>query len=411
MPLIDYSFLNKILKKPKAEKGYQHVKKSYLKRVRWAVSFFYFTMGLCFATWASRIPDIKTALDLSEGQLGFILLALPIGQLLAMPFSGRLVTKYGSREILIIAILCYIVNLTNLGLATKEWQLALGLFLFGISGNFCNISLNTQAVYAEKIHRKTIMSSFHGVWSLAGFSGALLGLLMMSLNLLAHNHFMIVAGIGLLFITTNYSYLIKSGGKVKLVRKGFFSKPDKNLLWLGVIGFCCMASEGIMFDWSGVYFKEIVKIKGALVILGYTSFMIMMATGRFFGDRFVRRYGAKKVLQFAGILISVGLFTAVLFPYLISSTLGFMLVGIGVSTVVPNLYSIAGKNKKVAPGIALTTVASVSFLGFLMGPPLIGYIAELTNLRYSFAFIGIFGFIITLMVSNLKVFKQNSFAN
>ncbi len=361
-------------------------------------------MGLSFASWASRIPDIKTALQLSEGELGTLLLALPLGQLTAMPFSGRIVTKYGSKSVLIIAILCYIFNLTNLGLATQPWQLAIGLYLFGVAGNFCNISLNTQGVYAEKMYKKTIMSSFHGVWSLAGFTGALVALVMMAFHLSPHTHFVIIAIFGLVLIIFNNKYLIKASGKVVLEKKSFFSKPEKSLVWLGVIGFCCMASEGIMFDWSGVYFKEIVKAPGALVILGYTSFMIMMALGRFFGDRFIRKHGAKKILQLAGILISTGLLTAVFLPYLIPSTLGFMLVGIGVSTVIPTLYSIAGKNPKVAPGIALTTVASVSFLGFLMGPPLIGYIAELSSLQYSFALIGVFGFVITILVSKLKVF-------
>lgn len=405
MPLIDYSFLNKIIPKLSSKKNFGKVKQSYLNRVRLAVSLFYFTMGLSFASWASRIPDIKSAMQLSDGELGTILLALPLGQLTAMPISGRWVTKIGSREILIFAILAYIFNLTNLGLATEPWHLGLGLYLFGISGNFCNIALNTQGVYAERLFGKTIMSSFHGVWSLAGFCGALVGLVMMAFNLSPYHHFLIVAGLGLILIIYNYKYLVKVNTKVDLDKKSFFSKPEGDLVWLGVIGFCCMASEGIMFDWSGVYFKEIVKAPGALVILGYTSFMIMMASGRFLGDRFIYRFGAKKVLQSAGIIISTGLFTAVIFPYLIPSTIGFMLVGIGVSTVIPTLYSIAGKNKKVAPGIALTTVASVSFLGFLMGPPMIGYIAELTNLQYSFAFIGLFGFIITILVSKIKLFN------
>jgi MFS family permease len=166
-----------------------------------------------------------------------------------------------------------------------------------------------------------------------------------------------------------------------------------------------MASEGVMFDWSGVYFKDIIKVPGALVVLGYTSFMIMMASGRFFGDGLIDRFGRKKVMQISGVMISTGLFTAVLFPYIIPSTLAFMFVGLGVSTIVPTLYSIAGKHPKIPTGEALTAVSSVSFLGFLMGPPVIGYIAELSSLRFSFAFIGIFGFIIALMVSRIKAME------
>lgn len=133
--------------------------------------------------------------------------------------------------------------------------------------------------------------------------------------------------------------------------------------------------------------------------------MIMMATGRFLGDGLILRFGRKKVIQTSGLLISAGLFTAVAFPYLIPSTIGFMLVGLGVSSIVPTLYSLAGKNTTVPPGEALTIVTSVSFLGFLMGPPVIGYIAELMGLRFSFAFIGVFGILIALMVSRIKAIQ------
>ena len=157
-----------------------------------------------------------------------------------------------------------------------------------------------------------------------------------------------------------------------------------------------------MFDWSGIYFKDVVMAPHELVILGYTSFMITMALGRFIADRLVLRFGRKHLLQVSGILISSGLLISVLLPYLIPSTLAFMLVGLGVSSIVPSVYSAAGRHSTIAPGIALATVSSVSYLGFLMGPPLIGYISAAAGLRYSFAVIGIFGFFITLMVSRIK---------
>jgi MFS family permease len=132
----------------------------------------------------------------------------------------------------------------------------------------------------------------------------------------------------------------------------------------------------------------------------------MMATGRFIADYFISRIGRKKLLQISGIMISTGLFTAVLFPYLITCTIAFMLVGLGVSSIVPTVYSAAGKHTKVPTGIALATVSSVSFLGFLMGPPLIGYISEMFGLRYSFAIIGIFGMGIALLVSRIKALQD-----
>ena len=408
MPLLNYSFLNKILPKAKIKKVFRNAKLSYLNRVRLATSLFFFGMGFSFATWASRIPDFKTMLHLSEADLGTMLFALPIGQLFAMPFSGKIVTKYGSRNISIIGLLTYSACMPLLGLATLSYQLALGLFLFGFFGNFCNIAVNTQGVYTQQLFEKPIMGSFHGSWSLAGFSGALLGLLMLTLNLNPLQHFTIAFIIVLLIILFNYKYIIKtkSGTTEEKTSYSFFKNPDTTLLWLGVICFCCMASEGIMFDWSGVYFKEIVKAPGALVVLGYTSFMISMASGRFLSDILVHKYGAKKVLIISGIVISAGLYLAVLLPYLIPCTIAFMLVGFGVSNVVPIIFNAAGNVKNVPTGIALTIVTSISFLGFLIGPPIIGFIAEMTSLQYSFAFIGIFGVFISILVSRLKVFTN-----
>lgn len=400
---MEFRFINRFNTRPKL-KGYKHAKASYLKRIRWAVSLFYFAMGLCFATWASRIPDIKASLQLSESDLGSILFALPFGQLMIMPFSGKLVTKYGSHKILLLSLALYALALTNLGLATKPWHLSAGIFLFGIFGNLCNIAVNTQGVYTEELFKRTIMSSFHGAWSTAGFTGALVGIVMLALKLSPLQHFSITAVMVFVLMAANYKFLIKAKEKKNKdkAKKRFFAKPDSMLLWLGIIGFCCMASEGVMFDWSGVYFKEVVKAPGPLVILGYTSFMIMMASGRFLGDRLIFKYGRKRVLQVSGLMISIGLFTSVFLPYLVPSTLAFMLVGLGVSTIVPTVYSIAGKNATVAPGEALTIVSSVSFLGFLMGPPVIGYIAEAYGLQFSFAFIGIFGVLIAFMVSRIK---------
>jgi MFS family permease len=407
MPLIDYSFLERILPKAKIKKKFRNKKQSYLNRVRFATSLFFFGMGFCFATWASRIPDIKSMLQLSEAGLGTLLFALPAGQLSAMPFSGRTVTKYGSRNVMIVGLLLYAFCLTLLGLASVKWQLALGLYLFGVSGNFCNIAVNTQGVHTQQLFDKPIMGSFHGSWSLAGFCGALVSLLVLSLKLTPFHHFLVAFVLVIIIILTNYKFIIAT--KVIQTEKkesySFLKNPDTSLIWLGIIAFCCMASEGIMFDWSGVYFKEIVKAPGALVVLGYTSFMISMASGRFLSDLFVGKYGVKKVLITSGIVISAGLYMAVLLPYIIPCTIAFMLVGFGVSNVIPTVISIAGNNKNVPTGIALTIVSSISFLGFLIGPPLIGFIAELTSLKYSFAIIGVFGVFISVLVSRLKIFK------
>lgn len=373
-------------------------------RIRIAVSLFFFCQGIAFASWASRIPVIKDHLHLSEGQLGTILLMLPIGQLVTMALSGKLVTKYGSAKVLRIVPIAYSLVLCSIAFAQNAWQLGAILFLFGVTGNMCNISVNTQGVATEQIYKKSIMTSFHGAWSIAGFTGALVGLLTMNLGLNTLSHFLII----LIFVTgntvINQKYLVP-GKSPQKEKRSFFSKPEGSLLQLGIIGFFSMATEGAMFDWSGVYFKDIVHAPQRFVVVGYASFMIMMATGRFVGDAVIRKLGRKTTLQYSGILMFVGMMTSVIFPQFLVCTLAFMLVGIGVACNVPSIYSIAGQNKNVPSGVALAMVSSISYLGFLMGPPLIGYIAEIFSLRYSYGVFACFGLLMFIMVGRLSLFK------
>ena len=372
------------------------------KQIRMAVSVFFFCQGLCFSAWASRIPDIKGALQLTDAALGSILFALPAGQLTAMPFSGKLVTHFGSKKVLRICLVLYAICLTNMGLATQPWHLAVALFFFGVCGNMCNISVNTQAIGAEKLYGRPIMTSFHGVWSTAGFTGAAISFLLVSQHISPYMHFWIVAITVFIAVVLSQRYLQSGRSSVKPEKKKFFSKPNGALVQLGIIGFCSMASEGAMFEWSGVYLKQVVGAPEKLTMIGFGAFMVMMASGRFLGDKLIQQFGRKSMLRISGIMVSSGLFISVLFPYLLTTIIGFLIVGLGVSSIVPMVYSSAGKIPKIPPGIALASVSSISFLGFLIGPPLIGYIAEISSLRYSFAVIGLLGFGIAMMVSKLK---------
>jgi MFS family permease len=182
-------------------------------------------------------------------------------------------------------------------------------------------------------------------------------------------------------------------------------RPNKQLGLLGLIAFCCMACEGAMFDWSGVYFQKVVNAPRQLVALGYTAFMSTMAGGRFLGDWIITRLGKQQVLQASGVFIFSGLLVAILFPYLLFAILGFMLVGLGVSSVIPVVYSAAGNAKNMAPSVALATVSSIGFIGFLIGPPIIGFIAETLSLRWSFTFIAFLGLGTTLL--SAKIDKRN----
>lgn len=366
---------------------------------RIAVAVFFFVAGFIFASWASRIPHIQASLGLSEAALGSVLLALPAGLMVSLLGAGALIARLGSRRVLLMAALMYSGVLVLLGLASQLWQLMAGLFLFGIAGNLFNISVNTQAVGVERLYGRSIMASFHGIWSLAGFCGAAAGTLMVSLQWLPWQHFVAAAGAALCLVIFFFSRTLAP--QANNARTPAFALPDKKILQLGLIAFGCLVCEGTMFDWSGVYFKKAVQAPAALTTLGYAAFMGCMAAGRFMADRVVMRLGARSMLQLSGIVITVGLLIAVIFPAVAPATLGFMLVGFGVSSVVPIVYSQAGRSQTMHPGQALAAVSTVGFAGFLAGPPLIGFVAEASSLRWSFALVALIGLTTSLLAGTL----------
>lgn len=362
------------------------------KRTKSAVFTAFFCMGLIFATWASRIPDIKTLLGLNDAQLGTLLVALPIGQLITMPLSGWLVSRFGSHRIAVIGQIGYALSLTGLGLVDNRTSLTIGLLAAGSLGNLSSISVNTQGVLTEKLHGRPMMATFHGAWSLAGLTGALLGLLAMNLGLSRSLH---CTGVSVMVIAAalwGRGHLV--GGAKGEVAKKSFRLPDRSVFPLAFIGFCTMATEGSMFDWSGVYFREVIRVPESLTLLGYAAFMLCMSGGRFVGDRVLSRWGKPVVLGASGILMSLGLNLAVLYPHIALTTVAFMIVGFAVSTVVPTVYSLAAQRSEVDPGIVIASVSSMSYLGFLLGPPAIGAIASATSLRCSYAVIAVLGLLI-----------------
>jgi MFS family permease len=371
------------------------------RNYRIAISSLFFLSGLCFSSWASRIPSIQEQLKLNDAGLGAILLSLPIGLMASLPLAGWLVAKFGSRIIVISSAVLYALTLPFIGFAQQSWQLVAVLFIFGLGGNLLNIAMNTQGVGVESIYGRSIMASLHGIWSLAGFTGGAIGSFMISQHLSPYFHFLIVSGIALLILLCAWSYTLTADTNSH-TDQPIFVKPDRSLLNLGAIAFCCMICEGTMFDWSGVYFQKVVKADPDWIGAGFTAFMSTMAAGRFVADWLVTRFGIKKILQASGVVIATGLSLAIVYPGVAVSMAGFILVGAGVSSVVPLVYSAAGKSKKVSPGVALAAVSTIGYLGFLIGPPTIGFIAQASSLRFSFLLIALLGLTTTLIASKTK---------
>lgn len=368
---------------------------------RIAIGSLFFFYGLCFASWASRIPSIQQNLKLSEAALGGILFALPIGLFVSLPLSGWLIAKIGSRRVVLTAGIMYSLMLLGIGFSDSVFQLVIALTLFGFSGNMLNVAANTQAVSLEARYVKPIMATFHGMWSLAGFAGAAIGTFMIAQKILPSEHYLYISAFSLVVVFLSFTYLLH-----KDVNSGenqpIFSMPDKALFSLGAIAFCSMMCEGAMFDWSGVYFKKAVMVSPEWVGAGYTAFMITMAGTRFLADWFTQHLGLKRVLQLSGLFTAAGLLISVVWPTLVPAIIGFLLVGIGVSSVVPLVYSAVGKSKTMSPGVAIAAVSTLGFFGLLVGPPVIGLVAGATSLRISFTILAFMGLCVTFLATKTK---------
>lgn len=381
---------------------------------RVGISSFYLVSGLIFASWASRIPNFKALLNLTDGDLGKMLFAIPTGQLTMMFLSGYLVNKFGSRIILLISTIAYVITLMLIPLATNFWTMFLILFFFGMAANMVNIAVNTQACSLETLYERNIMSSFHGLWSLGGLLGGLIGAVLVHMEYSILTHYILIAVISIVSAIIMCRQLISE----ELILKTdcgkshkFLIKLDLPIILLGLIGFCGMFCEGTMFDWSSVYFETIIKPDESFIRLGYIASMGTMTIGRFIADKFVFRYQDPTVLKFCGLFITAGLLLAIIFPHLIISTFGFMLVGLGVSSIVPICYSTAGRLQSISASIAITVVSSISFLGFMIGPPLIGLLSEVTNLRIALGVSSLFGLLIVIFTNKFQILKVRKYEN
>ena len=375
--------------------------------LRWkriAVGTCYFVPGVVFASWASRIPDVKSLMHLSNGELGSVLFAVPIGQLLMMTFSGILVSRYGSKKMLVVAEILYAAALFAIGLSGNVAHLIMSLVALGMMANLMNIATNTQACYLEKLYGRNIMSSFHGMWSLGGFAGGIAGAMFAATTLPVAAHFGVVLALSAILVLLCIKNLVGESlakAEDEDVPKFSIHSIDPTLLLLGIMGFGGMFCEGTVYDWSSVYFSTVVRPDAAFVRAGYIAGMGAMTLGRFLADGFVTKYGPSRVLKTCGVLILCGLLLAASLPYLLTATLGFLLVGFGISSSVPICYSVAGRLGTMKASIAITIVSSISFFGFLVGPPVIGWMSELTNLRIALSVAACFGLFIAFVAGKV----------
>ncbi|HIW01231.1 MAG TPA: MFS transporter [Candidatus Desulfovibrio intestinipullorum] len=370
---------------------------------RMALMFFFFFMGTIFASWATRIPDIKASLQLTDAALGSILFGAPLGELVAIAPSAWLIGKVHTRKAIILSMILLPLALVGLSLAPGRLALFAALFFFGFVYNMANIALNSQAVGVEILYRRSIIATFHGMWSLGGVIGGLIGAVVAPLGVPPLLHFVAITvitlcGLALLqpLIMPREVHIGSSKGEPQ---KKTRIRPSAFLIILGFIAFGSMATEGAMYDWSAVFFAQVIQPEEHFVRLGYLACMTFMVMGRLLADGLVNRYGVTPVLQASGLCIAAGLTLALTTGELVPATVGLALVGFGMASIVPLCYSLAGRSRTIPAQVGISFVSSISFFGFLACPPTIGFLSHLFGLSWALSPIIVVGLAIFVLAT------------
>jgi MFS family permease len=363
---------------------------------RIAISATFFVSGMLFTLWASRIPDIKTALRISNGQLGTALLMLGAGMFGALPLTHWLIERYGSERVTRVAGVTACLALMLAGFATSLVELSVALALFGGSMSALDVAMNSQASLLEKAYGRSIMSSFHGVWSVGALIGASLGSVFASRGLSPLNQFVSVNSVLAVLALLAGLRLVHDIGAHDPARR-VFVWPTRPVVIVGVIGACGGMIEGGISDWSAVYLYETLATDVGFAALGLLGFSVAMAISRFFGDRLIDRFGAIAVLRAGGVLSGAAVVAAIVtsHPYVVVGA--FTLAGFGMSPVFPIVFSAAGNIRGMSPGAAITAAATMAYGGQMIGPPIIGYGADVMSLRISLGVLAVLCLFMTIL--------------
>jgi MFS family permease len=372
---------------------------------RFAIAAIFCLNGLMLANWFTRIPDVKNLFQLTEQSLSFVLLCTAVGALISQPIVGMLIGRFGSHNIIRIMLLAFVLSLSLPGLVTSLPMLMLALFVVGALNGGLDVAMNSQASLVEQRYQKPIMSSFHGLWSVGSLIGAVIGGFIAEQGLGISQHLFLVVGVGLvlalpllkpMIVDTN----VQAGGPS-------FALPPRALLVLGAISFGVLFCEGAVADWSAVFMRESLLASPSTAAMGYAMFSLTMAIGRLAGDGVAQRFRPEMVVRGGGVFVAVGFLMAVLSGNITISIIGFALVGIGLAATFPLVISAAAQTPGVHPSLAITAMSTIGYTGFLIGPPLIGTIADAISLRNTLGLLAVVGILVVIFGGAVRT-RQNT---
>ena len=360
----------------------------------------FFCSGLATAAWAGIIPIIKANTGIDDGTLGLLLLCLGMGAILSMPLAGAVATRVGCKLVLLVTLCVFSLLLMLLPLASTTAQLVLLLLGFGFGIGATDCVMNIQAILVEKRANKTLMSGFHGFYSLGGIAGAGLMVALLSSGVSAF-HACVLIGLAMMA-----SLVVFHKGLLPFAnpKEGpAFALPHGAVLLIGVICFSFFLAEGTVLDWSGVYLTEYQGAVHSNAVLGLFCFSITMTLGRLTGDKLTERLGARLVLTLGGLLASAGMFFAIAAPDLYWALFGYALVGAGCANIVPIMFSATGKQTSMPQAIAVPAVSTLGYIGVLAGPASVGLIAQQFSLPAALYVITVLIAVATLLSLRVKI--------
>ncbi len=353
-----------------------------------APAFLYSCFSLIFSTWVTYIPYIADKLHITEGRIGGALFFTSLGSLTMLPLSNKLTDILGVGRQAFLGFVCYALAMYGMFLAPTYVLLCAALFCFGMMSSVFAISLNSLTAVIEKRAGMYIMTGSHGFWSIGGIIGASTGSFIAGLlhKPILHITILVIILIGVQLWLKKEYYQIRSDHFEKEKNHKF---PIKPLLAIASIAIIMMVSEGAIADWSALYLKKVVVIKLQYIGLGYALFSLGMAFGRFTGDALSRRFGSWKLLRM-GIGTSLVGFMLVLLSTPFTAMPGFLVIGLGFSIIVPEVYRLASNIKGIKTADGVSFISATANVGFLTGPVMLGFIAELHTLHLSFMVLSAF---------------------
>lgn len=370
---------------------------------RLATRLSFFSLGFATAAWAPLIPFAQQRLNLNHADFGLLLLCMGIGSMIAMPATGALVKRWGCRPLIALALMLLMVLLPSLTMWSSIVTMAVALFIFGSAAGCLGVAINLQAVVVEKHSVRALMSSFHGMCSLGGLTGAMLvtallavGLSPLMSTLSVVMILLVIGGVAIPSCLTSFEQDEKPHEDTTQAPKKLY-RPDGIILLIGMMCFIAFLSEGAAMDWGGIYLTSKYQLNPAFAGLAYTFFALSMTTGRFAGHILLKQWGEKNIVTYSAIGAAIGMAVIVTAPVWQVVVLGYALLGLGCSNIVPVMFSRVGRQNNMPKAAALSLVSTIAYTGSLSGPALIGLIGEWTGLSTVLTGVAVLLFIIALL--------------